>query len=373
MRPTATLVLCALLAFAPPAWAEDDAASIARRASDLLSQAALALSEAEGSGAEIRALTETVRAYELGLTALRQGLRQAAAEERQVRERLAPRTRALSDLTVVLYTQARLGTARTLAHPGGALDRLRAAGAASAMVPAVGEEVDAMSADLASIDALAQLQRAALRQLEDGAEGIREARTALANAIAERDDRPEPLATDTAAMEALINSTETLSAFADTLVGGGEASGNDSGSLWELPVRGQVRRGYKEPDAAGVTRPGWVVETPPLALVTAPALSTIRFEGTLPGQGHVVILEPAPGKTMILAGLGEVFVARGDIVSAGDPIGLMPGTEADANQNLIEDPLAGGQRGTETLYIETRRAQAPMDPADRFRRSTEEG
>ena len=373
MRRVATLALCGFLAWAPGAHAQDDAASIARRASDLLGQAALALSEAEGSSAQIRALSETVRAYELGLSALREGLRRAAEEERAVRANLAPRTRALSDLTMVLQTQARLGTARTLAHPGGALDRVRAAGIATAMVPAIGQEVDAVSADLASIDALAQLQRAALRQLEEGAEGIRQARTALANAVAERGDRPEPLATDAAAMEALINSTETLSAFADTLVGGADGTSPAPSTPWEWPVRGALRRGYDTPDGAGVTRPGWLIGTAPQALVTAPALSTVRFEGMLPGQGHVVILEPAPGETVILAGLGQAFVSRGDIVSPGDPIGLMPGTDAGANQKLIEDPLAGGQPGAETLYIETRRAQAPMDPAGRFRRSTEEG
>jgi hypothetical protein len=45
---------------------------------------AASLAEAEGARDRVEALTETVRAYEQGLLALREGVRQAALRERAI-------------------------------------------------------------------------------------------------------------------------------------------------------------------------------------------------------------------------------------------------------------------------------------------------
>lgn len=367
-----TSFVAALLIAAPPALAADTAADIARRGADMLGQATLALSEASTSSQEVRALTETLRAYETGLAALREGLRQAAAEERALRARLEPRQEALTELILLLQSQSRMTTTLAQAHPGGALPAIRAGMIASDMSPDLSDEVTALLADLDELRAVVALQTASRDHLRTGAREARTARLALLNAVAERRDPPDPFSTDDAAMQALINSSETLGAFADSLVGTGAAA-DAIPDVWAFPARGTRILSFGERDAAGVPRPGWVLTTERHALVTAPAAATVRFAGEVPEYGKVVLLEPAPGEMLILAGLGDLLAARDDIVSQGDPIGLMPGAPGASDQKLIETSVDGGLISSERLYIELRQNEAPVDPALRFARGTQEG
>jgi uncharacterized phage infection (PIP) family protein YhgE len=79
----AAIALASLLA-ATQGSAETDAAAAAIEAAELLQNAAVSLAEAEGARDRVEALTETVRAYEEGLSALREGVRQAALRERAI-------------------------------------------------------------------------------------------------------------------------------------------------------------------------------------------------------------------------------------------------------------------------------------------------
>ena len=117
------------------------------------------------------------------------------------------------------------------------------------------------------------------------------------------------------------------------------------GSL-HLPVIGTILRTYDEPDAAGVRRPGWVIATPPAALVQTPWPATIRYRGPFLDYGNVMIVEPARGYLMVFAGLAQVFGEVGDVLKAGDPVGLMGGTEAPAQEfgsQFVTDAVRGGQ------------------------------
>ena len=74
-----------------------------------------------------------------------------------------------------------------------------------------------------------------------------------------------------------------------------------------------------------------------------------------------MILEPAEGYLLILAGLGTVYGETGDVLGAGAPVGLMPVGEAAS----ADGTQTGGGR-TETLYIELRQGDDPVDPAPWF-------
>jgi septal ring factor EnvC (AmiA/AmiB activator) len=194
---------------------------------------------------------------------------------------------------------------------------------------------------------------------------------ALTQAISDRTELPPRTATDSAAMLALIEAAETLDAFASNLVitgpqteGGGFAEAK--GTL-PLPVTGRILRGPGEADAAGVVRPGWLVVTQPRALVTAPHAATVRYAGPLLDYGNVIILEPENGYLLVLTGLGTLLVEQGEIVGNGAALGLMPGVVAETDDILTEIREGGGQQATETLYIEAREAETPVDPADWFR------
>ncbi len=356
---------CLWISTAGFACAQEDPSALARTASEYLNQAAIALSEAEGARDRITALTATVQAFEKGLTAMREGLRRASLAERIQRDALAGHDAELSRLLGVLQTIERSGGTRAALHPEGPLPAIRAGMLAGDLVPALNARAQSLAVELEDLTAIVALQRAGEAQLEDGLKSIRAARLALAEAVSERTNLPDEVATDDAAMQALINSSETLRAFADALVTDSPWTGSIDEN-WAMPVQGRILRAFDEADAAGIARPGWVVATQAAALVTTPSEGTVRFAGDLPDFDGVTILEPRAGELLILAGLGRVFVRRGQIVSKGEPIGLMPGDTQSAQEILIETNDVGGQSARETLYIELRQGREAIDPASRF-------
>ncbi len=361
MRRIAGL-LAALAVAWQPAWS-DEAADLARDAARQLDEAAVRLTDASDAVDQVAALTRTVRAYEAGLGAMREGLRRAELREREIRTALEANEGELTTLLSLLATTSRQAQTETLIHPGGALQTIRAGTLAAAFVPSLNERVNTLKADLTDLDTLVSLQKSGIATLEAGSEGIRTARLRLSEAIAARGDLPDSVSTDDAAIEALVNSAETLAAFADSLMPDKGPEGWVTDGAWSLPVTGEVLREYDEADAAGVRRPGWILSTPDEALVTAPVPASVRFAGDVPGQGGVAILEPNPGSLVILAGLASTFVRRGQTVSVGEPIGLMGKTSLAAQENLNGVGGYGGVFGGETLYLEIRQRRTPVDPA----------
>ncbi len=177
-------------------------------------------------------------------------------------------------------------------------------------------------------------------------------------------------------MQALVNGADTLQGFAATLAtlsDGATAEGFPAQQRkLALPVPGTPLWGFEEPDEAGVRRPGLTLAAEPLALVTAPVAATVRYSGPLLDYGTVVILEPEAGWLMVLSGLGESFVKQGEVLDPGAPIGTMGGEAPGADDILIETGDGGsGQSLSETLYIELRQGETPVDPAQWFAATTQ--
>lgn len=361
VRRSLTAAIFAVALVAPSA-SVGEASRTALEAADMLAAAAVQLDQAEGRSDRIAALTATVRAYEAGLSAMREGLRRAALQERALTERLGAEDRDLGQLLALLQTVSRRTGTEVLVHPGNAADTIRAGTLTASLVPSLQESASELAADLDELKTLIAVQAAGSASLEAGLEDVRRARTALADAISNRTDLPPRLATDEAAMQALINSTETLAGFADSLIPE-DTEADLSNRGWDLPVKGRVLRGFNESDAAGVRRPGLVIITDAEALVTAPLDATVRFSGEVPGQGTVAILEPEAGSLVILAGMKTSFVRLGEIVSAKAPIGLMGGKQTSKQKKLNGSLQESGQLGQETLYMEVRQGRAPVDPA----------
>jgi septal ring factor EnvC (AmiA/AmiB activator) len=342
----------------------------ARAAAAQLIAAGDMLAEAERSSDRIAALTRTVRAYENGLAALRGGLRQVNTRERvlaaQLEDRRAEIARLLGALARIGHTPAPLLTL----HPSGPVGTAQAGQMVAAVTPALQAQADVLRADMASLVLLRELQTSASASLEEGLAGVQTARTELATAMSNRTERPQRFVQDTGAMATLLQNADTLAGFADGLGDLAEANltpGDDLiiGALPQ-PVSGQLLRGFQEADAAGIRRPGWLIVTAPGALVTSPSDATIRYAGPLLNQGQVIILEPAPDALIILAGMSEVYGTEGAILAQGDPVGVMGGTLPRAQDFLLEVGQGGGADRSETLYIEVRDSNTPVDPARWF-------
>ncbi len=351
-------------------------AESAAAAIEALRAAQLSLEEARGARSRVAALTRTVRAYEAGLAALRAGLRQAALRERALAEKFTAENDRLARLLGVLQSIQTAPEATLFLHPEGPLGTVRSGMLLADVTPALAREADTLRLELEEIAMLRALQQEGLDTLEEGLKGVQRARTALSKAVANRTDLPNRLVTDPEAMANLLASADTLESFAGGLASTGYLDDSvpvDSvdfttaqGQL-DMPVFGRVIRRAGEADAAGVRRPGWVVATRPLTLVTTPWPATIRYLGPLLDFGEVAVLEPGEGYFLVLAGLGQLYGKVGEVLPKGAAVGLMGGAAVDPDQAFLMPVAEGGGAGaTETLYIELRRNGKPLDPGAWF-------
>ena len=354
----------------------NQAADEAAEAADMLRAAIGQLDQALTEDDQVVALTGMIRAYEQGLSALRDGLRRAGIREQEIRADFDARRERLGRVLGVMTSMQRSPETMLLLHPAGPESSARAGMILSAVAPGLEAEARDMSIKLEEIRAVRAIQLSAANTLAQGLGQVQEARRLLASAVTDRSSLPVRFGQDPQELTALVQSADTLDAFASGITGMEQDVGapmadfdGAQGSL-PLPVLGTVLRRYDEPDASGVRRPGLILATGPAALVTTPWPATIRYRGPLLDYGNVMILEPARGYLMIFAGLSQVFGETGDVLAAGEPVGLMGGAEPPAQEfgaEFVANAAAGGGAGqTETLYVELRRGKETLDPAEWF-------
>lgn len=359
--------------FAAAAFAQTDATTAARQAAQQLETAAIALENAESARDRVRALTETVQAYEAGLSAMRDGLRQAALREGQLQRRLNAREAEIADLLGVLQTIGAAPPPVLMVHPGGPQGSARAAMMLAEVTPALNNRAAELRQDLTEVRTLRLLQQSAAETLEKGLAGVQEARAELSQAVADRTDLPQRFTEDPVRTAILISSTETLEGFAsglsqitDEVI---QPSAADISALkgeLPMPVQGLLLRRAGQADAAGITRPGIVLATRPRALVVSPTPATIRYLGPLLDLGNVVILEPQADTLFVFSGLAEVYGQTGQVIPADTPVGLMGGSDPEIGTILSTSSEGTGTDRSETLYIEVREGTDPVNPQEWF-------
>ncbi len=344
------LTVCVLAFFcAPMAFAE----SLAQDASDSLMRAASLLEQSESASDRIGALTDTVRAYEAGLQAMRGEVRRLTLRKRDLQAQLAEEDADAAALLVLMQDATLQTQTRSVLHPGSAPESIRAGILARALVPSLLDRASRLQAVLGDLADTEQVLAAGTAELLSGLAKARDARVALAGALSARQTLPDRLATDEAAFAALIGGAETLAALADVLEPDGRATGPLDAGAWARPVSAEAEvQVFENADE------GWSFRTLSAALVTAPVDATIRFAGEVPGFASVAILEADGGVLVTLAGMADVFVNRDEVVGKGAPLGFMGGAQdklnADSGQSRLEY--------NETLYMEIRQAGVPVDP-----------
>ena len=113
-----------------------------------------------------------------------------------------------------------------------------------------------------------------------------------------------------------------------------------------FPAVGRLIGLYGQASATGLTRKGIVIETRAGAQVVAPHGGRVVFAGRFRGYGQLLIIEHGEGYHSLLAGLARIDNAIGQMVSTGEPIGVM-----------------GKPNGKKpTLYVELRRDGQPINP-----------
>ncbi|MCZ0813715.1 MAG: murein hydrolase activator EnvC family protein [Pseudomonadota bacterium] len=368
------LLIGLLMAFGASAQPSGDPASDARAAADRLARASALLEATEGARNRVKALSETIHAYEDGLQAMREGLRRAAIREQTLSRELAAREDEVAQLLGVLMAMGESPAPVLMLHPAGPVGTARSGMIVADVAPALNARADTLRAKLEEVGMLRMLQQNAADKLQKGLTGVQAARTALSQAIADRTDLPRRFSADPLKTALLIASTDTLEGFASGLsqIAENEVPGSlpgieDRKGKLALPVDGRILRRPGEADAAGITRPGVVLVTRPRALVTTPTAATVRYRGPLLDYGNVIILEPQAGFLLVLAGLDVVYGETGQVLPGGSPVGLMGGADGTEDVVLNAADQDTGARQTETLYMELRENNTPVDLLEWFR------
>lgn len=341
----------------------------AEMASAALEDAAKTLQQAENAKDRVEALSQTIRAYESGLAAMRDGIRSATLRERVLHLEFEQRRDQLSRLLGILQTLERASTPMLLIHPTGPVGTARSGMMMSEVTPSLQRQAEELRNQLEELSALKDIQTKAETDLRLGLAGVQQARVALAQAVSDRTDLPRRFADDPVRIQILADSATSLTLFASSInslpeetKGAEQKPFSQLKGILPMPVSGTVLRHYLEADAAGLERPGILVSARPLSLVSAPSNATVRYSGPFLDYGNVIILEPDTGYLIIFAGLDQVYVVLGQIVNTGEPIGLLGGKQQGTQEFLIESSEGGGAIAQETLYIEFREKGEPIDP-----------
>ena len=373
VRRLATLLaVLAWLGLGPAAAQETpgpDTAANARAAATSLLNAIDSLTEARRAPDQVAALTQAIQAHEAGLSALREGLREASLREAAVNRVLDAQQARVSRMLGAMMAVERIEGPVMLVHPQGPLATARSGMMIADLAASMQAEADRIGALAREQADLRQVREQAVETLAAGLASLQDARADLSQAIADRRDLPPRVGGDEARMLSLLESVRTLEELSSNLAENPSGASADlpvfasaRGRL-PLPVVGTVLRRAGEPDAAGETRPGIVLATEPGALVVSPWFGTVRYRGPLLDYGNVVLLEPGEGWLIVIAGLDAVYPRAGDVVAQGDALGLMPGGEAAGDEFVRPDVVAGR---SETLYLELRQDGQAIDPADWF-------
>jgi septal ring factor EnvC (AmiA/AmiB activator) len=362
-RAAPLLALC--LAWQAPAHAAAGTAERLAAAAEEIAEAGRGLEAARTAPDRVSALGRAVAAYEGALAALRGGVEEAGAREQALALGLEDRRSEIARLLAALEAISRTPPPAQALHPQGPLGAARAAAMMARLTPALEAEAAALAGELDALAAARELHAKGSADLAEGVGALNAARAELIAEVVKRGAEPEPVSP---ALTMLARDSETLTALAEALAeAGGEApapAGAEEPMRW--PVRGTLLRHFREADAAGVHRPGILIEAPPLSLVSAPADAIVRYAGPFLDYGYVVVLEPEAGTMVVLAGLGQVQVQTGAAVRRGEPLGLLGARSPDVEEYVMIAETDAGAGASETLYIEVRQGQGPVDPEPLF-------
>ena len=111
-----------------------------------------------------------------------------------------------------------------------------------------------------------------------------------------------------------------------------------------MPARGPIITAYGEKKVKGISSKGIIIKTRNQAQVISPFDGSVIFAGPFRGYGNLIIIEHGKGYLTLLAGLDTIDCELGQMLLAGEPVGLMPDSR-DAK-----------------LYVELRKDNLPINP-----------
>jgi murein hydrolase activator len=113
-----------------------------------------------------------------------------------------------------------------------------------------------------------------------------------------------------------------------------------------LPVRGEVIIQFGQSVPSGAAR-GISIKSRPDAQVVAPYAGRVVFAGPFRSMGQTLIISHGEGYHSVLAGFSRIDARKDQLITAGEPVGVMA--------------PEGASEGS-TLYVEIRKGGEPVNP-----------
>jgi septal ring factor EnvC (AmiA/AmiB activator) len=370
-----------------------------RRAARLAREAQLSEKEIAALRQDLIAVASRARVRASKIENIESSLRDLTASESIKRSALDSRRKQLASLIAALQRFALNAPTALIAMPTPAAETIRSALLLQSTVPAVSERARELSEDLKSYSDVRSSLIRTRSQLDEERAAIDRERTVLAKLIAQkaqalrgaRDEQKQAAAqadrlgrearnlrdlmariearrrNDLSRKPALppAASTNFREDYRETAPpeAVAPASGSDQRKVAALPTARNGRERIILPRAGNLPVPGRIIgrfrsekdglqsdgitiRTIPGATVTASRGGRVVFSGPFKGLGKLLIIEHRGAYHLLLAGLERIDAVVGDTVLAGEPVGVMPATRAEAP----------------TLYLELRRRGQPVNP-----------
>ena len=190
----------------------------------------------------------------------------------------------------------------------------------------------------------------AAKRMEDLSKEAYNLRDLLDIVIAERKRQAQEVAPRTTQKPLLLKPPNGIAPSVDIVVARRPASPLLARSMTQargtlpLPVMGRLTQRYGEATEGDIRAKGIVFKTLIDAQVVSPFDAVVVFSGPFRGYGKLLILEHSEGYHTLLAGMDRFYGTVGQIVLAGEPVGVMAST------------------GLPALYLEFRRDGQPINP-----------
>ena len=183
-----------------------------------------------------------------------------------------------------------------------------------------------------------------LRDLLDRLDKQRKAEAAKQKKLAEQRALEEQKIAETKKMEE--NRQRDLIKLKPPIINDvGEAFVKAKGNIL-MPARGPIVTKFNDEMSKGVASKGIIIKTRRMAQVISPFDGSVMFAAPFRGYGNMVIIDHGKGYLSLLAGMDNIDCEVGQMLLAGEPIGLMP------SDNSAK------------LYVEIRKDNNPVNPVD---------
>ncbi len=313
-------------------------------------------------GAKLISAARMVQDYETEIISLANRLKELKIEEKAKTASLMRRRGQFSYVLMALERLARYPPEAMIAQPGSPSDTVRSAILLRAAIPAIETKARDLRSNITSLGAARREISVRRAEMANASAGLKKQRRSLdmllaskkkslGSVVAKRNQaarRIRKLARQAKNLKELMAKLEVERKSRESRAGKNRAKRSVRGfsGNFPQPAVGKIVMMYGQATESGMTHKGISIETMPKGQVIATHRGRVVFAGPFRGYGQLLIIEHGEGYHSLLAGLGRIDSVIGQMVTGGEPVGIMG------------DP----DNGRPVLYLELRRNGKPINP-----------